>query len=167
MLALLVVLFIAEIWVIVVVASHIGVLETIGLLFLITVVGVWLVKRQGLALLGRLQTTIDQGRVPHRELVDGFLILVAGILLIPPGFITDAIGLLLLLPPVRMGIRALLMRGFRRRTSFAVRIVDGLGRRVDYRDVGSRDVGPRDPGNPRDTDPRDPGDLGRPPELGR
>jgi UPF0716 protein FxsA len=167
MLALLVVLFIAEIWVIVVVASHIGVLETIGLLFLVTVIGVWLVKRQGVAVLGRLQATIDQGRVPHRELVDGFLILVAGILLIPPGFITDAIGLLLLLPPVRMGIRAMLMRSFRRRTSFAVRIVDGLGRRVDYRDVGSRDVGSRDPGNPPDGEPRDPGDVGRPPELGR
>ena len=92
MLALLVVLFIAELWVIVQVASAIGVLQTIGLLFAITIIGIWLVKRQGMAVLGRLQATIDQGRVPHRELVDGFLILAAGILLIPPGFITDAIG---------------------------------------------------------------------------
>src|SRR5215470_4892451 len=133
MIALLVVLAIAELWVIVEVASAIGVLETIFLLFAITVIGIWLVKRQGLALLGRMRATIDQGRVPHRELVDGFLILAAGILLIPPGFITDAAGLLLLLPPVRYGIRAMLMRSFRRRSSFAVRVIDGFGRRVDYR----------------------------------
>jgi UPF0716 protein FxsA len=145
MLALLVVLFIAELWVIAVVASHIGVAETILLLLAVTIVGVWLVKRQGVALLGRLQDTIDQGRVPHRELVDGFLILVAGVLLIPPGFITDVIGLALLLPPVRMVIRGMMMRSFRRRTSFAVRVIDGVGRRVDYRDVRSRDTGSPDP----------------------
>ena len=139
MLALLVVLFIAELWVIVQVASAIGVLETIGLLFAITIVGIWLVKRQGVAVLGRLQRTIAEGRVPHRELVDGFLILVAGLLLIPPGFITDAVGLALLLPPVRIGIRALLMRSFGRKTSFTVRVIDGLGRRVDFRDVESRE----------------------------
>ena len=134
MLALLVVLFIAELWVMIQVASAIGVLQTIGLLFAITIIGIWLVKRQGMAVLGRLQATIAEGRVPHRELVDGFLILAAGILLIPPGFITDAIGLALLLPPVRMGIRALMMRSFRRRSSIAVRVIDGFGRRVDYRE---------------------------------
>ena len=139
MLALLVVLFIAELWVIVLVASAIGVLETVGLLIAITIIGIWLVKRQGVAVLGRLQNTIADGRVPHRELVDGFLILAAGVLLIPPGFITDAVGLALLLPPVRIGIRALLMRSFRRRGSFAVRVIDGFGRRVDYRDVESRE----------------------------
>jgi len=164
MLALLVVLFIAELWVIVQVASAIGVLETIGLLFAITIIGIWLVKRQGVAVLVRLQRTISEGRVPHRELVDGFLILAAGILLIPPGFITDAVGLALLLPPVRYGIRAMLMRSFRRRSSFAVRVIDGFGRRIDYRDVESRDAASRD------VDHRSPGQGGepgsrRPPEL--
>ncbi len=145
MLALLVVLAIAELYVIVVVASHIGALNTIALLFVVAVVGIWLVKREGLAALGRLRSTIDEGRIPHRELVDGFLLLLAGVLLIPPGFITDVIGLLLLLPPVRIAIRAQLVRSFRRRTSYAVRIIDGMGRRVDYRDVSSRDVPRRPP----------------------
>jgi UPF0716 protein FxsA len=170
MLALLVVLFIAELWVIVLVASAIGVLQTIGLLLVITIVGIWLVKRQGIALLGRLQTTIAEGRMPHRELVDGFLILAAGILLIPPGFITDAIGLALLLPPVRIGIRALLMRSFRRRSSVAVRVIDGFGRRVDYRDVESRESWQSGGSSNGDAGFREPGQDGgpgsrRPPEL--
>ncbi len=158
MFALLVVLAIAELWVIVEVASAVGVLQTIFLLFAITVIGIWLVKRQGLALLGRLRATIDQGGVPHRELVDGFLILFAGILLIPPGFITDVAGLLLLLPPVRWGIRALLMRSFTRRTSFAARFVDGVGRRVEFRDVDFRDVGSHD-ADPTRRDPKQPPEL--------
>jgi UPF0716 protein FxsA len=140
MFALLLVLFVAELWVIVLVAQAIGVLNTIALLFAVAVVGIWLVKRQGLAVFRRLQVTLSEGRVPHRELVDGFLLLLAGVLLIPPGFITDAIGILLLLPPVRIAVRAMLVRSFRRRTSFAFRFVDGVGRHIDIRDVGSRDV---------------------------
>jgi UPF0716 protein FxsA len=156
-LALLVVLFIAELWVIVLVAESIGVLNTIGLLILISIVGVWLVKRQGLAVLGRVRTTLDQGRVPQREMVDGFLILLAGILLIPPGFITDAAGLLLLLPPVRAVIRVLLLRSLARRSTVALRVMGYNRRASGYRDVESRDATSPDGGsNPADW---------RPPEL--
>ena len=144
----LIVLAIAELWVMVEVAGAIGILQTVGLLILIAFVGFWLVKRQGLAVLRRLQTTLDEGRLPHREVVDGFLVLLAGILLIPPGFITDAIGLMLLLPPVRAVVRGMLMRSFGRRTSLAVRVVGGVGRRVDFRDVRSRDVTDRQRGRP-------------------
>lgn len=156
MLALLVVLFIAELWVMVQVASAIGVLNTIALLILMPVLGIWLVKRAGLAVFRRLHTTLEAGGVPHRELIDGFLLLLAGVLLIVPGFITGAAGLLLVLPPVRIVVRSLLIRSFRKRTSFAFRMVDGMGRRVDIRRVGDvRDVGSRDITDP----PR------RPPEL--
>ena len=79
----------------------------------------------------------------------------AGFLLIVPGFITGAIGLLLLVPPVRIGVRTMLLRSFRRRTSLAFRVVDGMGRRIDIRDVGSRDI----------SDVTDPRRL--PPELDR
>jgi len=152
MFALLVVLFIAELWVMVQVAVHIGVLETIALLVLMPFVGIWLVKRAGLAVFRRLHSTIEAGGVPHREVIDGFLLLLAGVLLIVPGFITDAIGLLLLFPPARVAVRSMLIRSFRRRTSFAFRVVDGVGRRVDVRDVGYRES----------TDPRR-----LPPELDR
>jgi UPF0716 protein FxsA len=147
MLALLVVWFIAELWVLIEVASRIGVLETVALLVLMPFVGIWMVKHAGVSVFRRVQATLDSGGVPHREVVDGFLLLMAGVLLIVPGFISDAVGLLLLIPPVRVGVRTMLLRSFRRRTSFAVRFVDGVGRRIDIRDVGSRES--RDVTEPR------------------
>jgi len=140
MLALVVVLFIAELWVMVQVASAIGVLQTVALLVLMPFVGISLVKRAGLAVFRRLHVTIDAGRVPHKEMIDGFLLLLAGFLLITPGFITDAFALLLIFPPTRIVVRSMLLRSFRQRTSFAFRFVDGMGRRVDIRDVDSRDI---------------------------
>jgi UPF0716 protein FxsA len=140
MLALLVVLFIAELWVMVQVAVQIGVLNTIALLVFMPILGMWMVKRAGLAVFRRLHATLDAGGIPHKEVIDGFLLLFAGLLLIVPGFITGAVGLLLVLPPVRVGVRSLLLRSFKNRTSFAFRVVDGMGRRVDIRDVRSRDI---------------------------
>jgi UPF0716 protein FxsA len=139
MLALFV-LFIAELWVMVQVAVRFGVLDTIALLVLMPILGIWLVKRAGLAVFRRLHTTLEAGGIPHREVIDGFLLLFAGLLLIVPGFITGAVGLLLLLPPVRIAVRSMLLRSFKRRGSYAFRIVDNVGRRVDIRDVRSRDV---------------------------
>jgi UPF0716 protein FxsA len=134
------VLFIAELWVMVQVAVRIGVLETIALLVLMPVLGIWLVKRAGLAVFRRLHATLETGGIPHKEVIDGFLLLFAGLLLIVPGFITSAVGLLLLLPPVRIAVRSMLIRSFKQRTSFAFRVVDNVGRRVDVRDVRSRDI---------------------------
>jgi UPF0716 protein FxsA len=154
MIALLAVLLpILELYVIVVVATQIGVLNTIALLILISVVGGWLVKRQGIIVLRRLQRTIQTGEVPHREVIDGFLLLIAGLMLMVPGFVTDIPGLLLLLPPVRAGLRLALLRSFQKRTSLAVRFIDGWGRRVDIRggdvrDVDSREVRRRPPTPP-------------------
>ena len=146
MLALFV-LFLAELWVMVQVAVRIGVLDTIALLVLMPVLGIWLVKRAGLAVFRRLHTTLEAGGIPHREVIDGFLLLFAGFLLIVPGFITGTVGLLLLLPPVRIVVRSMLLRSFKQRTSFAFRVVDNMGRRVDIRDVRSRDISER-PGFP-------------------
>jgi UPF0716 protein FxsA len=84
--------------------------------------------------------------------IDGFLLLFAGLLLIVPGFITGAFGLLLLLPPVRIAVRTMLLRSFKKRTSFAFRVVDNVGRRVDIRDVRSRDI-TEPPGVPPELEP--------------
>ena len=89
---------IAELFVIIQVGHVLGVLETLALLVLISVIGAWLVKREGLSVLRRARAQLDGGLVPGRELVDGSLILLAGALMLTPGFITDAVGLLLLLP---------------------------------------------------------------------
>jgi UPF0716 protein FxsA len=116
---LLVVLFIgvpfAELYVLIQVGHAIGVLDTLALLFLVSVVGAWLAKREGLSVLRRMQAALDAGRVPGTELVDGFLILVAAALMLTPGFLTDIVAILLLLPPVRAGLRRELRRRFARR----------------------------------------------------
>ncbi|MCO6391016.1 membrane protein FxsA [Aliihoeflea aestuarii] len=100
-----------EIAVLIAVGSEIGVLATLGLLFASAVLGVVLVRIQGFSTVQRIRTELDRGGSPGRDLVHGMMILVAGVLLIIPGFVSDAIGLLLFLPPVRdLGWRLLKSR---------------------------------------------------------
>ena len=106
---------IAELYVIFQVGHSVGVLNTLALLILISVVGAWLAKREGLGVLRRIQRSIEAGRVPATELIDGFLILLAGALMLTPGFLTDIVAILLLLPPVRAVVRRQLRRAFARR----------------------------------------------------
>lgn len=115
-----VVLPITELYVVVQVASHIGVVATFGLMVLFTVAGVWLGKREGLGVLRRMNAQLNRGEVPTTELIDGVLVLAAGALLIVPGFITDIAGLLLLVPPVRSLLRATVLRRMQRRIDQAV-----------------------------------------------
>ncbi|MCQ3811933.1 MAG: FxsA family protein [Acidimicrobiia bacterium] len=122
MLVWLVLLFIAvplvELYVIVETARSLGTLETIGLLILVSVVGAWMVKAQGMAVLWRVRSKLNEGQMPGKELVDGALVLFAGALMLTPGFVTDAFGLLLLFPPTRMAIRPIVVRRFRHRVSY-------------------------------------------------
>jgi UPF0716 protein FxsA len=104
-----------ELYVLLQVGQAIGVLNTIGLLVVVSVVGAWLVKREGIGVLQRAQVTMAEGRVPAAELLDGVLILFAGALLITPGFLSDVLGVLLLLPPVRVAVRGTLRRYLARR----------------------------------------------------
>jgi UPF0716 protein FxsA len=104
---------VAELYVIVQVAGGIGVLPTLALLVGISVAGAWLVKWQGLVTLARFQRRVAAGQLPTAELVDGILVILAGALMLTPGFLTDVTGLLLLLPPVRALVRAGLLRRFR------------------------------------------------------
>ena len=116
---MLVVLFIvvpfAEIYVLLQVGHAIGVANTLGLLLLVSVVGAWLAKREGLGVIRRMQRSIEAGRVPGAELVDGFLILLAAALMLTPGFLTDIVAIFLLLPPVRAVVRRELRRRVARR----------------------------------------------------
>ena len=107
-----------ELFVILQVGHAIGALNTVALLILVSMVGAWLVKREGISVLRRAQERMAEGAVPGRELVDGVLILLAGALLITPGFLSDVLGVLLLLPPVRAALRGLVTRRLRRRTDF-------------------------------------------------
>ena len=91
MFPLLVLLFIVvpivELYVIVQVAGGIGVLETIGLLIVVSVVGAWLVRREGLGVLRKVQTQLASGEMPTKQIVDGGLIMFAGALMLTPGFV--------------------------------------------------------------------------------
>jgi UPF0716 protein FxsA len=108
--ALAIVVGVVEISVIIQVGQWIGFLNTVGLLLLVSLVGAWLVKRQGLGVMARIREQRSAGRLPATEAFDGALILVAGVLLVIPGFVTDAFGLLLLLPPVRAVVRRFVSR---------------------------------------------------------
>jgi UPF0716 protein FxsA len=114
--ALLVVLFIvvpiAELYVIVQVGQAIGFPETIVVLLLVSILGAWLAKREGLGVIRRVREQLDAGRVPAAAVVDGFLVLLAGALLLTPGFLTDVVAIFLLVPPTRAGVRGILRRRF-------------------------------------------------------
>lgn len=86
------------------VGGYIGALPTIALVMLTAVVGVFLLRLQGLATLTRGLGRLQGGQLPAREVAEGLLLAVAGALLITPGFVTDAGGFLLLLPPVRAAL---------------------------------------------------------------
>lgn len=108
--ALFVVVSLVEIYLFVLVGQAIGALNTIGLVVVISLTGAWLTKREGLGVLSRLRAQLDAGRMPTNELIDGVLILAGGIMLVVPGFITDACGLLLLFPPTRGVVRRFVRR---------------------------------------------------------
>ncbi len=105
----------AELYVIIQVGQAFGALNTIALLILISAVGAWLAKREGISVWRRFQRQVESGSVPGREIADGVLILFAAALLMTPGFLSDVVAIALLLPPVRAVIRAAVLRRAARR----------------------------------------------------
>jgi UPF0716 protein FxsA len=134
---LLFVLPVVELAVLVQVAGSIGVLDTVGLLVLVSIVGVWLAKRAGLGVLRRLRQAQAEGRAPSREAVDGALVLLAAVLLLLPGFVSDVVGIALLLPPVRALVRPLVLRRLRQDGRVVVVTSQADPQRPDIWDVES------------------------------
>ena len=132
-----IVLPIAEIYVIIKVGEAIGVLPTIALLILDAFLGVALWRSQGRAAWRRFNQALAEGRVPGREIFDGAMVILGGAFLLTPGFITDVIGFLLLIPPTRSAFRGLVTRMARRRTTFTIRTF-GAGRQPPYPGPGPR-----------------------------
>ena len=94
------------------VGGIVGGWETFSLMILISLVGAWMVKREGLGIIVKLQGRLAGGELPTKELVDGLLIALAGALLLTPGFITDGVGLMLLFLPTRITVRTGLIRRY-------------------------------------------------------
>jgi UPF0716 protein FxsA len=110
----------AELYVILKVGDAIGAGWTILLLVADSVLGSLLLRSQGRSIWRRFNATLTEGRMPHREVVDGVLVVFGGAFLLTPGFLTDIVGLLLLLPPTRALIRPLVMRRLGRRVTVGV-----------------------------------------------
>jgi UPF0716 protein FxsA len=101
---------IAELAVIIQVGQAIGIWWTIGLLIADSLLGSWLMRHQGRASWRRFNEAVAAGHVPTREVLDGALVIFGGALLLTPGFLTDILGLVLLVPPTRAIVRAVLAR---------------------------------------------------------
>lgn len=97
---------IIELYLFVQVSAAIGFWAALAWIVLVSVVGAWLVKREGLQALRRANTKAARGEIPTDELITGMLILFAGALMLTPGFLTDMVGLLLLFPPTRALVRS-------------------------------------------------------------
>ena len=121
----------AELYVILEVADAIGAPLTILILAVDSIVGTLLLKSQGRAVWRRFNETMAAGRMPHREVLDGVMVIFGGAFLITPGFITDVVGILLLLPPTRFLMRRLVVRAIGGRV--AIGVAGAAGRRTRSR----------------------------------
>lgn len=128
---------IVELYLFVQVSSAIGFGWALFWIVAVSVIGAALVKREGMGALRRANDKVAQGQVPTDELINGILIVAAGALMLTPGFLTDVIGVLLLLPPTR----AILRVSLRSRFAAGPIVVGGFRRVADIRggDVFGRD----------------------------
>jgi UPF0716 protein FxsA len=115
LLAIFIVVPLVELYLILQIGDSIGWLPTLALLVADSLLGSLLLRSQGRAVWARFTETMAQGRVPQREVLDGVLVIFGGAFLITPGFVTDILGLLLLLPPTRGLIRRVIVRRLGRR----------------------------------------------------
>jgi UPF0716 protein FxsA len=148
---------IAELYVIIQVGGAIGVLPTLALLIADALLGSLLLRQQGRAAWIRFNRALAENRLPHKEVFDGVLIIMGGALLLTPGFLTDIVGLILLIPPTRAAVRAIAARMVRGRMARGRVAFWTLGRMP--RPPRQRPAGPR----PRGRAPEDPFGWQEPP----
>jgi UPF0716 protein FxsA len=132
----------AELYVIYKIGDAIGYWWVFLILAADSLLGAYLLRSQGRVVWGRFNRTLSEGRVPHREVIDGVLVIFGGAFLITPGFISDILGVLLLLPPTRSLFRRLVVRRLGRRVAVAApkrtADYDVEGTATDYEDIPRR-----------------------------
>jgi UPF0716 protein FxsA len=147
LLAVFILVPIAELYVIIQIGGAIGIIPTLFLLVLDSILGTILLRSQGRSAWVAFNRALTENRVPAKEIIDGVLIILGGALLLTPGFLTDIVGLILLIPPTRAIVRA-----------FARRFVIGrfaMGPRAAMWGYGqARDRSARRPGPPPRSRPR-------------
>jgi len=92
---------IIEISIFITIGNNIGLLNTVAIILLTAMIGIYFVRRQGLTLLFNAQRNMTQGIMPTEEIKGGIFLLISGLLLITPGFFTDCVGFLMFLKPVQ------------------------------------------------------------------
>ena len=135
--ALFIAVPIAELYVILKVGDAIGAVWTVLILAADSVLGAVLLRSQGRAVWRRFNEALSVGRMPHREVIDGVLVIFGGALLITPGFLTDVVGLMLLVPPTRAIFRRFVMTRLGQRLAVGVVGRAGPRERRDYDVEGS------------------------------
>ena len=99
-----------EIFVFIEVGGKIGLFNTLAIVFVTAAMGAYLLRRQGLSVLNRVQQNLAANQLPVNEIFDGVFLLIAGVLLLTPGFVTDGVGFLLFVPPLRLLLRHGILR---------------------------------------------------------
>ncbi len=120
LIAIFIVVPLAELYVILKVGDSIGVGWTILLLVVDSLLGSLLLRAQGRSVWKRFNTALGEGKMPHREVLDGVLVIFGGAFLLTPGFLTDIVGLVLLIPPTRAVVRGLVARRLGQRVAVGV-----------------------------------------------
>ncbi|KAB2338810.1 membrane protein FxsA [Cytobacillus depressus] len=111
---LIIIVSVVEIGVLVLSGNIIGFWPTMGIILFTGFLGAYLAKKQGLETIRRAQAQLRSGQMPGEAILDGICILIGGIMLLIPGFITDVIGLLLLAPPTKVYFKKIILKRFRK-----------------------------------------------------
>ncbi len=127
-----------EIAVFIEIGGFIGLWPTLAVVIATAAAGTWLLRSQGWEVMNRARVTLTGGEFPAREVFDGACILVAGALLLTPGFVTDTAGLLLFVPAVRAYLGRVMLRYLMSRGNVDVRMYGGDDRRRENRDPDGR-----------------------------
>ncbi|WP_309894689.1 FxsA family protein [Archangium sp.] len=106
-----------ELYLLLAIGREVGFWPTVGTVLLTGLIGAYLAKKEGLRVLRRWQESLAQGRMPEEGLLGGVLVLVGGVLLVSPGVITDVLGLVLLFPPTRRVVAAVVRRRLEKRVA--------------------------------------------------
>ena len=106
---------VAELYLFMTIGKEIGLGKTLAIIVATAVLGAWLTRMQGARAMARFQVATAEGRLPHEEVLDGVMILIAGVVLLTPGFLTDAVGFALLVPPFRTFLRKRLAKALKGR----------------------------------------------------
>ena len=122
LLAVFIVIPLIELVILIKVGSYIGLWPTILIVVLTGIVGASLARYQGFIIINKIRSDVSSGRVPARELIDGLLVLIGGIVLLTPGFLTDICGFILLIPLTRNLIKGIVRKHFERMANYRTTI---------------------------------------------